>query len=708
MDKEYFWSISIEPGQIQAAVWTIHEENAQVISVAPPAHWEEIEDIVLAADTTLSGAAQNLPEDAPEPTRTVFGVPPSWVAEGNIRKEFLSYVRAVCDKLSLEPSGFVVMPEAIANFIKMDENVPLNGVIIGISQSVIDVSVFRLGNLAGTVNVARSVSILNDVIEGMTKFAGSDTLPSRLVIYNGSLPLLEEAKEALIQADWMTEYKDKVKFLHTPQVEIIPPDKKLVAITLAGALEIAKIDKIVFNVSDEKQAKPEDNEMSSESAASEMGFVVNEDISEKPLVTAEIENISAPRNAKPKIVLPQISLNLKKLLHLRKPKMNISYNVSSPGRPIIIAFVALFAILAGLFVAWWNLPKAEVIVYVQSKTLESHQKVAIDPNSATVDKDKSLIPGKIIKTSVKGDKTRSATGTKTVGDKAKGSVVIENGTAVNLHLPAGTVLVSSNSLQFTLDTSASVSAAVSPSTPGTANINVTAAVIGADYNLAKTEKFKVGNFPKSEVDAVADKDFSGGSSREIVAVSKDDLKLLEDDLTKELVQQGQNQINDQLSDSQILIEESSVATASSKNFNHKVGDETSTLKLDMTMDVSTLTIEKGNINELATKYLEDQVPQGYVLREGQIQYEFSDKPQKVGGVWEFDVKFSANLLSELKSDEIAKKIAGKSVNDAKAYLKSTIGGYQRSDVIPSPRLPGRLSDILPHISKNITVTPAGD
>ena len=133
-----------------------------------------------------------------------------------------------------------------------------------------------------------------------------------------------------------------------------------------------------------------------------------------------------------------------------------------------------------------------------------------------------------------GDKTKSTTGDKLVGDKATGSVQIANGNGNPIDLAAGTILTSSAGLKFVTNAEASVSGQLIPGSPGTATLAVTAGDIGAQYNLAKGEVFKVGVFDKSQVAATSQADFSGGSSQQIAAVSADDQKSLETDLKTEL------------------------------------------------------------------------------------------------------------------------------------------------------------------------------
>src|SRR6185436_8439382 len=105
----------------------------------------------------------------------------------------------------------------------------------------LDISLFRLGNLVGNVTVSRSVSIVEDVIEGLARFPQTDNLPSRFLIYDGKSGELELAKDTLVQADWTGEISSKLKFLHTPKIEIVDPKTKVIAVSLSGASEIAGV-----------------------------------------------------------------------------------------------------------------------------------------------------------------------------------------------------------------------------------------------------------------------------------------------------------------------------------------------------------------------------------------------------------------------------------------------------------------------------------
>jgi hypothetical protein len=704
---EHYWALVIEPGWIQAGVWEISNEKAKVISLSPPAAWEVDEEIIGAADTALSSAIQKLPEDIGEPSKTVFGVPSSWVGDGQIKAENLERIKKICAELSLEPTGFVVIPEAIAHLIKSEEGAPLNAIVVGIGDENIEIAVFKLGNLIGNSTVARSVSIADDVIEGLARFSGTDTLPSRILLYDGKEGELEEEKQTLLKLSW--DEQEKVKFLHTPKIEIVDPDRKVLATVLAGASEIGNVTAVEGTKKEEyeeEESVPEETQNiktpDENISPEELGFSVGADVSQqKPRVEEPMITPVAPINTLPALPeTPKVKAGLMKFFTGISSKIPSTINFSSGKRVFIIApIVAAILLIAG-FLYWTFVPKATVTIYVATKKLEEKIALNIDPNKTTAEIDKGLIPGQIVTAEVQGDKTKSTTGTKTIGEKAKGTVKIQNGTASNINLAVGVLLVSTNDLKFAVTAAASVSAALSPSQPGTANVDVAAIDIGAQYNLAKDETFKVGNYPKAEVDAVAVADFSGGSSRDISAVSIEDQKALEDELTNELLDKAKIKITEGLSLDKYFVEETLTPKVDSKAFSSKVGDEASTLKLTLGLTTSGVTVDKQALLGFAKETLKEKIPSGYVVRDEQITFSF-DLIDNKSGIYKTDATMGINLLPEINTDEIAKNISGKNTDVATQYL-TAIPGFTQAEVKIKPQFPGRLG-VLPRIAKNITI-----
>lgn len=719
--KEYFWSLVIEPNWIQAGIWTITNGKAEVVATSPPSAWETDEELVSSADTALSSIVSNLHEDADEPNKTVFGVSSTWVADGEIKKEFLAKLKKLCSELSLQPTGFVTLPEAISHFVKTEEGSPLSAVLVGITNENLEISVFRLGRLVGTSHVARSVSVFDDVIEGLTRFASDDNLPSRFILYDGKEGELEDARQSLLSSRW--DELEKIKFLHTPKVELFNPEKKVIAVSLGGASEMGGVTAMT---SDEEETKQEDLKKeevenvqtpTNEVSAQDVGFVVGEDIKDAKVAPEEtpsqekredvVHSQPQPTGGEvPQQTQHRPSFNMGGIANFFN-KLKISVTAFFAGKKMpeagsktfLFGGIFFVVVLVGLFLAWWFLPRATVTIYVSPKNLDEKVSLTVDSNTSSIDFGSKTLPGKTISTSVSGDKTKSTSGTKTVGESAKGTVQIRNGTSSPIRFNAGTSIVSGN-LSFTLDSSASVSAALSPGSPGTATVDITAADIGAEYNLGKDETFSVSNYPKAEVDAVAQSDFSGGSSREISAVSESDQQTLLDDLTAELKDKAKTDLMGKVADDETLIDGSLVATPSAKKFSNKVGDEADTLKLSLDLNVDAVVVKKQDLFDLANEILKGSIPQGFVLRPSQMTTNLTLSSSN-NGKYELDGSIGANLLPEINTVDVANNIKGKYQDVAENYLM-TIPSFARAVIKKSPPLPGKLGS-LPRLASHISV-----
>jgi hypothetical protein len=721
---ELYWSLVLEPGWVQAGIWYIGDSVAEVISVSPPAAWETEDELTGAADAALSSAVAKLPEDYQEPSKTVFGVPAAWVQGGEISDEYLAKIKGLCTDLSLNPVGFVVLPEAIAHLYKSEEGSPLSAIVLGLGKEFLEISVFKLGNLAGTTQVSRSVSLIEDVTEGLSRFEGVAPLPSRFVVYDGKGAELNEAKEALMQETWQD--LPKVKFLHTPKAEILVSDRKVLATSLAGANEIGQVSQVAskeISAQDPsilpegepdadvlQNVAPAENSMAPE----DMGFAVGTDVTEDQKTVELPKQVEFQRPvtrepeepSKPQMQVGGYLQKTKNLLHRLSGSLfsgtilpKSSGLPRLKGKPIAIFGIALAAlvILGGIY--WWFFPKAKIAIYVTPKSFSEEVDISFSTDGQT-DLGGGIVPAQEISIDVTGDKTKSATGSKTIGDKAKGSVQVQNGTAFPINLAAGTILVSSGNLKFSLDNAASVSAALSPNSPGTANLSVTADSIGAEHNLAKDEVFKVGNYPKAEVDAVAVADFSGGSSQQISAVSDDDRVTLENQLKDELSQNARGQLQERVTEDQIFIDELAGLDVTTENFDHKVGDQADSLKLNLTLTATAIAADRAKLLEYARNVLRDKIPSGFVLRDSQITFKFTfDSKQEE--IINYKVEIGANFLPQVQVDDIVKKVVGRTPAVTETYL-SSVPGFSRAEVTLSPKLPGFFGT-LPHLGKNIQI-----
>jgi len=739
-DEEYFWSLIIEPEWASAGIWKLEGDKVKVVTISPPSSWHLDEELVSACDASCSSAVQNFPEELNPPSKVVFGVVSSWVEGGEIKEEYLSKIKRVCSELSLTPVGFVVMAEALSNYYKSEEGGQVNAIFLGVSENNLELSIFRLGKLVGVSQIARSVSVVEDVTEGLSRFYSGEAYPSRIILYNSKEGELDEIKQELIKADW--EGLKEVKFLHTPKIEIVAPDRKIYAVCLAGGAEMGDVTKVMplvesplgTNANVENMNETPESELSVEQITNveeppenlspeDFGFTVSsesgdyenfresdsdnysqnqvreeankEEVFSQPIMPQPVAPNQVMQKGEKTSIFTKISLPKIKFSF---PKFNLKFKAP---KTIFIGLMFLFLLLGGFFAFWWFFPKAEVTLYVSPKKIEDEVEISVDASSNTTDFENAVVSGEVVTKKTSGEKSMQTTGTKVIGDKATGEITIYRaGSSINL--TKNTIVKGPGSLNFSLDEDTTV-ASGSVLTRGITKVKVTAKEIGAQYNLASGTTFTISNYSSSDMEATNESAFSGGSSREVNAISEGDQKNLLESLQEELETTLKDELENAVSSDYMLITDSITYSVAKKDYDKKVGDEGSSLKLTLDLEAEGVLAKRSEIEELGLKYLNERVPSGYSLKNDQIQADFTYKNKK-DDTYYMSLFVSANLLPQVDIDEIRKNITGKYPETADEYMKNNVPGYVRSVInFKKFRFPGKLGT-LPRIADNIEIS----
>ena len=341
---------------------------------------------------------------------------------------------------------------------------------------------------------------------------------------------------------------------------------------------------------------------------------------------------------------------------------------------------------------------------VKPRFSEENFLLAVSSDIAVIDVENKIIPGRVLDSEVNGQKMIETKGKKEVGDKAAGEVMIYNRTEVVKTFDAGTSLWGPNEMEFLTKaevTVASVSAGLDYSLiPGKEKIEVEAADIGADHNLAEGIEFRIGLFSDSDFVAKNEKAFSGGSSREVRVVDEKDQEQLRESLEKELLANGEEKLEEDLANSEDLIKDSINSEIVLEEFDHNIGDEADNISLSLKLKISALAFSRGDIDVLANEVLGDRIPEGFVLgEEKELNFEFL-RQEESKAIFDFGVK--ASLYPQIDKEEIKKKILGKRSQPAQEYL-SSLSSVDNFEIRISPKLPKCLLT-LPHRQGNIKIS----
>jgi len=350
-----------------------------------------------------------------------------------------------------------------------------------------------------------------------------------------------------------------------------------------------------------------------------------------------------------------------------------------------------------------------VNVLIEPKILEKETRVTADPKVNQIDEENKIIPGAIIETTVTGSDKGVATGTKQIGDSAKGTVIIRNKTDAAISISKGTTLTSVSGLKFTLDQSVQIASSSSTTTPEGENttwgktdpVGITADAIGPESNLTGGTEMSVGKYSKDQVIGSVDSALSGGTSKDVTVITSDDQKKLQAKLTDTLRQKAEEDLKGQSKDGKKVIADALVVADGKYTFSKQVNDTASDFTLNATIRFKGTSYLDSDLRTIVSKLVIVDVPSNYQmnLQDAETQAEVA-KVEKDGRLI-FNAKFTAKLLPQFNLEDIKQQIKGKSIIDASNKLKE-LENVVGSEIILTPSLPGPFAR-LPFFTNNIVV-----
>lgn len=706
---EYYFTLNIGAEKLTAALWTIEGYQLRILESASE-NYSSNDEITSITDRLLD---QALGLKEIEPQKILFGVPTSWLADENLKDEYLKLLRSLVKELELTPMAYVALSHALIHFLERQEGVPTTAILVGFEEHHLTITVVRAGKLDGVKIISRGENSGSDIEKVLLSFADVETLPSKILIYGQRVSGL---KNQLLSFSWMS----KLSFLHFPKIDVLEEDIEIKSVCLAGASEIQ--ENVSYSEHLIKQVPTKSvlitptaqNEYEAEiekkvEVGGNFGFMVG-DVSKQVKKEEEEEELALPKESnllevndpEQKIVSPAPPKEEKKL-SLKKfiiPLTSLFVSKRFVNLPIILGIVSLIVILLAALVF---IPKADIKIFVEPKILEKDAQVVADPNQKTVDENAKIIPGQTVQTEVSGSAKDSASGRKQVGESAKGTIVIYNKTFDAKSLSKGTVVTSTSGFKFTLDTSvniASQSASDTGITFGKVNTTVSATAIGADSNLSSSSELNVSGSSSSQVSAKAEGNFSGGTSKEVTVVSSEDQQKLMAKLSSDLRQKAQQKLQEKLPGKKILQEALSEQIVN-KSYSKNINDQASEFSLNMTISYKGTAFDDADLRLIVSKLVTTQVPDNFLLDLSQTETQADVSKLEKDGKLIFLAKFKAKLIPKIATDKIKNQIKFKTPMQVAEQLKQ-IDNVLGSEIKITPSLPKILQRI-PILGKNITI-----
>src|SRR3989344_1369535 len=677
-DRELFLAIEIHESLIKTAVWQVEDEKASIVSVGSYELWDSEDSLINGTDASLTEAIKGL---ASQPDRVILGLPESWLVDNKVHPTKQKIIKRLKDDLSIRPIGVVTITEAVIRHLKEQEGIPPTAILLEIYPSKVIVTLVNIGEKQAIEEVGRSDDLARDVEEGLARF-DAEKLPARFILTNGSDP--SDKEQQIVSYPWT----EKLPFMHIPKVQVLPIDFSIRAIALSGGAEAAKSLGIEIAEEDQPQAGPA-LALPVESVTSDfssLGFKLEAE--EEAPFEEEIATETLPKEPP----APKTGFKLS-LPRPQLPTLNFS------PRALLFVPLVLLVLLALSITAYYFLQgRVKVTLAVSPLRRDQVIDMAIGANPVA---DLLTVPATKKTISAKASDSLPTTGEAVVGEKATGKVDLFNYTSQPISLKTGTKIISGN-LNFTLDgavTIASSSGVIDDKgnrPPGSTVANVAATRIGAEHNLDKGTLFTIDTYPQLSMLARADAAFAGGTSRTVKAVAKEDQEKLLAAVGEKIKAAIDDQLKKEDPDNRSLAV--GPLKFNTKNFDHPVGEEATTLNLDLAADLPVLVYSRKQLlSQVEEKVLQSANP-GQVLAAEHTQISLTDPVPGSNDTFTTKANVSAVLLPELSGEKLAGETKGKRVTVLKDLLQ-TVPGFASATAEIYPNIP-LLNSFLPLNAKH--------
>jgi hypothetical protein len=725
-----FFAIILSEQYASAALWGVVDGQLAIIQRSEDHAWQEDESCINAIDQSL----QELGKESENVSQTLFALPSDWVDADGIVALKKPLFQKMTKELSLEPIGFVVTTEAMTQYLTQSSP-QLNIFVVEVGVSYVTVALVKAGQITQTIKVGRSGESVSDLREALAHLKDK-SLPAKIELYSPSLSQeeLNEVQQQLIGFEW----KESYPFLHPPVIEVfdalsfadvVIKTGGAALVTTKGLLSADAKPPLVSDAPMKQTGNtpPLGDEPSNVTTvtADEMGFATSSLKGPVPhQETGETKEEKAVPQPELAIETPAHSaspVQVKKMPVVDEEPPTHHAPAKHSGKGVKAFFQAhLVYILAGVIggvvllsiftiVAAQTMLQSKVLLTLKDQNITKDIVLTLDPQVVQSDPDRLLLKATVVNQTVEGEKTANTTGNKIIGDKAKGTVTLYNYTSSQKTFVAGTK-VTSGKFIFLLDSDATVASASSSldssnnmlTKPGSQDAAATASAIGEDANIAAGTSLTIESFAKETYSAITKTAFSGGSSREIQAVSIQDRDQVLAALKKELVDKAVQDAKTASSNGQYEVPTNRVKVITS-TYSAEVGKETSSLTLNLTLQVEMLQYSSADLQPLAKELLTKELPANYQL---------SDAPPQIlsapisAATTSAQVKLETNISTmaepQISFDDLKQQIAGKSDQAAERILEEN-PAISSAVIEFSPKILGMLFHTLPSQLSRIVI-----
>jgi cytoskeletal protein RodZ len=622
--QERFIFVVLSGSHVQSFLVNLDDKPpAQVLGQSNQYVYTDQTNLVHKLDESL----RDLGEESEQVTEVVFGVDEGWINGEGLLPNKKQLIQGVVSDLSLQAKGYLVSSQALLDhYLQAGKSV--SGLVMMVTTNEFKFAVMVDGKTTHKESIGRSQDMSADLAEGLARVVkitgvSGQELPPRLMLASLTEAglSLEEHRQHLLSLNW-TEYPI---FLQVPTIELVPPDM-FVKIMIQRAA-VAAFGPGLATISNPKPISEDFVEIDEASTPTAMGLPMtdhdNVESSRLPTLTTPERDNQVQENSGIKLsggFLSKITGMMKKTKPISSqvisdiPVPKAKYRL----KPFIVLGI-LLGLVAWVGIAWWWLLNNTIFmleVTREPKPISTEITATLGKTTSQTKTGYTLATQPFAIT-IEQSISQKTTGTKDIGESARGKITIFNKTSSPKTFEAGTSFVSGDiDFELTEEVIVPEASEVTGDNPGLAfgkvEAQLIASSIGEEGNIGSSENLTVADFGDDTYSAITNEAFSGGSSQEVTVVAQADLDKLLSDIKKDVIREANKQLPEQIGSGEYFTEPTLSSLTSSK-YSAEVGEELDNISLDVTAEVEVLTYTAQDINGLAEQVLANELPDGYEL-----------------------------------------------------------------------------------------------
>ncbi len=717
--NQNYLAIVIAPDRVLATIWTFEEDRIKTLGFGHK-NFKDEDVLIHQAAIAIDSAGEQAKVDI---TKTVYGLSEYYLEDGSLSRQSSKILKKLSSDLDLDPQAFVPLAASINHLLKVEESQTPHTVLMGIFENFCEVHLLESGKVSkthvskGPTNIEKLKNLANTLKEE------GRTLPARIVVYGISES--SQLAEKIANDPW------EQLFMHEPKVDFLDDAELSRSIAYAQAADVLGYDpqirkgpkedgninpsglaagnELPLQGEQEKEAAAQkEEETKSEDAAqeyktNELGFVEGEDILllENKLEAKEAEPTKAQISPKEEYAVnveqaaniapvsqqptPQPKNKTPLLPSLHFPQLpnplSLIKGPKSAQKFMIAAGILLFVALGGTFAFGQTMANATIQIKVNGKEFDKDFQISAKVGES-YNKDDAQIGAALISAKTSASQKAVATGSKKIGQGAKGPITISNWTTAEKSFSPQTGIISKDGIKFSLDSDVTV--ASRSAGPGQANVNVTAVDLGTVGNLGAGNYFTFQEYDQLSYDATNPSAFSGGDERQATVVTKDDIDRLEKSVLDTATEKAKSDIQNQSGGQKIDSSQIEVKVLK-RTQDKKADEEASLVNLDLEVEATAVVYLEDELKALLVDIYQSEAPQNLEILPENIKIEDLKITRNEENL-EISGKLKASLVPKFNQEDLKNMIAGKSTKDTRAQIMS-LGDIADVNVTFVPNIP---------------------